>query len=460
MGKVEMLLPFSDEDSGILTVSKLNQQIKKLLEGHFPFVWVRGEISNFRVPSSGHFYFTLKDEQSQIHAVFFRAQNRFMRFVPESGTQVICQARLGVYEPRGEYQIIVEVMEPLGVGALQLAFEQLKKKLESEGLFDAARKKPLPLCPQNICIITSRTGAAIRDILKVFERSPYPLSVTLFPVAVQGSEASRQISEAIVAAENLAGEWEWDLLIVGRGGGSLEDLWPFNEEAVARAIAASSLPVISAVGHEIDFTIADLASDLRMPTPSAAAEWVVNRLAGFHRDLHNCRDRIVQVARQRLETLSMKLSYLRSRIIHPERRLESLKLLLDDRIERLSMALDRRLEKYRTLHAHLGDRLLFLNPEARIEKCRAELNRRCRDLFLSHHRILDGYRLKFQHDLSRLEALSPLAVLNRGYSISYGMPGRKVVRSFREVHIGQKVLVRLAEGKLECRVEKAEESQK
>lgn len=455
-----MLLPVTDEDGGILTVSKLNQQIKKLLEGQFPFVWVRGEISNFRVPASGHFYFTLKDEQSQIHAVFFRAQNRFMRFVPESGTQVICQARLSVYEPRGEYQIIVEVMEPLGVGALQLAFEQLKKKLESEGLFDPARKKVLPLCPQKICIITSRTGAAIRDILKVFERSPYPLSVSLFPVAVQGSEASREISEAIAAADGLAEKQEWDLLIVGRGGGSLEDLWPFNEEVVARAIAASTIPVISAVGHEIDFTIADLVSDLRMPTPTGAAEWVVNRLAGYHRELHGCRDRMVQVAKQRLETLSMKLSYLQSRITHPKRRLENLKLLLDDRIERLSMALNRRLEKYRTFHAHLGDRLLYLNPEARIQRCRADLNRQCRDLVLNHHRILDGYRLKFQHNLSRLETLSPLAVLNRGYSITYGMPDLKVIRRSNEVRTGQKVLVRLAEGQIECRVEKAEDIEK
>jgi exodeoxyribonuclease VII large subunit len=455
-----MLQPFTDEDSSILTVSKLNQQIKKLLEGQFPFVWVRGEISNFRVPSSGHFYFTLKDEQSQIHAVFFRAQNRFMRFVPESGTQVLCQARLSVYEPRGEYQIIVEVMEPLGVGALQLAFEQLKKKLQAEGLFDPARKKVLPLCPQNICIITSRSGAAIRDILKVFERSPYPLSVTLFPVSVQGSEARQEISDAIAAANSLAEKQEWDLLIVGRGGGSLEDLWPFNEEMVARAIDASWIPVISAVGHEIDFTIADLVSDLRMPTPSAAAEWVVNRLGGFHRELHGCRDRMVQVTRHRLETLSMKLSFLESRITHPKRRLENLKLVLDDRIERLAMALNRRLEKCRTFHGHLTDRLLYLNPETRIQKGRAELNRKCRDLLLNHHRILDGFRLKFQHNLSRLETLSPLAVLNRGYSITYGLPDLKVIRNCSEVSVGQKVSVRLAEGRIECLVEKTEKAEK
>ncbi len=450
-----MLLPYHSEESGILTVSRLNQQIRTLLESHFPFVWVQGEISNFRVPASGHFYFTLKDEHSQIHAVFFRAQNRFLNFVPESGMQVICQARLGVYEPRGEYQIIVEVMEPAGVGALQLAFEQLKHKLEKEGLFDPARKKPMPCCPQNVCIVTSRTGAAIRDILKIFEKSPYPVTATLFPVAVQGPEAGREISEAVAAASALSAEYQWDLLIVGRGGGSLEDLWPFNEEIVARALAGSALPVISAVGHEIDFTISDLAADMRTPTPTAAAEWVVGCLEKFHRDLHGCRDRMAHVLGQRVETLGLKLKFLESRLIHPGRRIEDLKLLVDDRLERLAMALSRRLERCRTSHAHLRDRLLYLNPETLILRGRADLNRLCKELVLHHHRILDGCRLEFQRTASRLEMLSPLAVLSRGYSITYRAVDRKILRSSSEAAPGQKVVVRLAEGRLECLVEKA-----
>ncbi|MFZ2446579.1 MAG: exodeoxyribonuclease VII large subunit [Syntrophobacteraceae bacterium] len=448
-----MRLPHHEEDGGILTVSKLNQQIKTLLEAHFPFVWVRGEISNFRVPASGHFYFTLKDEHSQVPAVFFRQQNRFLRYVPQAGMEVICQARLSVYEPRGEYQIIVEVMEPAGVGALQLAFEQLKKKLEAEGLFDHARKKPFPLCPQNICIVTSRTGAAIRDILKLFERSPYPLNVTLFPVAVQGAEASREISQAVAAANALAGEHQWDVMIVGRGGGSLEDLWSFNEEAVARAISESSIPVISAVGHEIDFTIADLVADMRMPTPSAAAEWVVGRLEKFHRDLHGFRDRVTHVFRQRLDTLAFKLKFLESRVTHPKRRLEDLKLLLDDRIERLELALNRRMERCRTLHSHLGDRLLHLNPGAQILRHRAELDRQSKELILQHQRILDGFGLAFQRNLSRLETLSPLGVLNRGYSIAYRAKDRKIIRKSIEVAAGDKVIVRLAEGRLDCTVD-------
>ncbi len=451
-------LHFGDE-SGILTVSKLNQQIKALLEGKFPFVWVKGEISNFRVPASGHFYFTLKDSQSQINAVFFRAQNRFLRFLPESGIQVICQARLSVYEPRGEYQIIVEVMEPLGVGELQLAFEALKRKLEAEGLFDPARKKVLPLCPQNICLITSKSGAAVRDILKVLRTSPYPVSVTLFPVAVQGSEARLEIAEAIESANELTWRHEWDVVIVGRGGGSLEDLWAFNEEIVARAICGSSIPVISAVGHEIDFTIADMAADLRMPTPTAAAEWVVKRLEQFHRDLHGGRDRMIQVITARLENLGLRLGYLEGRITHPKRRLENLRLTLDDRLERLSLAIERRLERMRIWHAHLSERLLYLNPEAHILKCRAQLDRLCKELVLHHRRILDGYRLRFDHNSSRLEALSPLSVLLRGYSITYRVADRKIIRSYAETGPGDRVLVRLADGRLECLVDKTEQVQ-
>ena len=444
------------DESGIFTVSKLNQQVKALLEAKFPFVWVKGEISNFRIPASGHFYFTLKDAQSQINAVFFRAQNRYLRFLPESGMQVICQARLSVYEPKGEYQLIVEVMEPLGVGQLQLAFEALKKKLEAEGLFDPAKKKVFPLCPQNICLITSKSGAAIRDILKVLQRSPYPVSVTLFPVAVQGPEARLEIAEAIMSANMLTWRYEWDMVIVGRGGGSIEDLWAFNEEVVARAISGSSIPLISAVGHETDFTIADMAADLRMPTPTAAAEWVVKRLEQFHRDLHGGKDRLAQIIEAKLESLGLKLKYLESRITHPKRMLDNLRLAVDDRLERLTLAIQRRVEKERDSCNHLHSRLLYLNPEARIQRGRAELNRLCKELMLHHHRILDGYRLRYEHNVTRLEALSPLSVLQRGYSITYRAADGKVIRSYTETRSGDRVFVRLAAGRLECLVDKAE----
>jgi exodeoxyribonuclease VII large subunit len=445
------------DESGILSVSKLNQQVKALLEESFPFVWVKGEISNFRVPASGHFYFTLKDAHSQINAVFFRARNRFLRFLPEAGMQVICQARLSVYEPRGEYQLIVEVMEPVGVGELQLAFEALKKKLAAEGLFDEARKKALPLCPQNICLVTSRSGAAIRDILKVIEKSPYPVRVTLFPVAVQGPDARFEIAQAIESANMLNRIHEWDVMIVGRGGGSLEDLWAFNEEIVARAVCGSSIPVISAVGHEIDFTIADMAADLRTPTPTAAAEWVVRTLEQFHRDLQGSRDRMVRVMRGRLENIGLKLQYLDGRITDPKRRLSTMRLTLDDRLERLVNAVRMSVERMRVTHAHLGGRLLYLKPEVRIERSRAELSRLCKDLVLHHRRIVDGLRLRFEHNLSRLEALSPLSVLSRGYSITSRVSDRRIIRKWTDTRPGDLVQVRLADGRLECLVEKAED---
>ena len=447
------------DESGILTVSSLNQQIKVLLEKKFPFVWVKGEISNFRVPASGHFYFTLKDAHSQINAVFFRAQNRYLRFLPESGMQVICQARLSVYEPRGEYQVIVEVMEPLGAGQLQLAFEALKRKLDAEGLFDPARKKTLPLCPQNVCLVTSRSGAAIRDILKVLQRSPYPVTVTVFPVAVQGTEAKFEIAEALGAASMLAWRHEWDVLIVGRGGGSIEDLWAFNEEVVARAIGACPIPTISAVGHEIDFTIADMASDLRAPTPTAAAEWVVKRLEQFHRELHSNRDRLVKVVEGKLDRLGLKLKYLEGRITHPKRRLENLRMTVDDRLERFTVSIRRRLDHARLSYEHLRGRLLYQSPEACIRKNRLEINRLSKELTLHHRRILDAYRLRFENSVSRLEALNPLSVLLRGYSITYRIADGKVVRSSSETGPGDRVMVRLAEGRLECLVLKAVSSE-
>jgi exodeoxyribonuclease VII large subunit len=348
-------------------------------------------------------------------------------------------------------------MEPLGVGELQLAFEALKKKLAAEGLFDTARKKALPLCPQNICLITSKSGAAIRDILKVLQKSPYPVMVTLFPVAVQGPEARFEIAEALESANLLTWRHEWDVLIVGRGGGSLEDLWAFNEEIVARAISRSSIPVIAAVGHEIDFTIADMAADFRMPTPTAAAEWVVKRLEQFHRDLHGSRDRMVQVVKARLENLGLRLKYLDGRISHPERRLESMRLTLDDRLERLTLAVCRSVEKMRVSHAHLSGRLLYLKPEVHILRCRAELIRLCRELVLHHHLVLDGFKLRFEHNLSRLEALNPFSVLLRGYSITCRVSDRKAIRNCADTWPGDRVLVRLADGRLECLVEKVED---
>lgn len=450
--------PFSEGGPSVFTVSELNSRIKGLLESSYRLVWVKGEISNFRIPGSGHCYFTLKDESSQIRAVLFRPQLRHLRFTPEAGLQVLCQGRISVYEPRGEYQLIVEVMEPQGLGALQLAFEQLKKKLEAEGLFDAGRKKPLPVAPQTIGIVTSPTGAAVRDILKILQRSPYPISATIFPVRVQGAEASREIAAAIETANLLAEKYEWDLLIVGRGGGSIEDLWPFNEEIVARAIASSTAPVISAVGHEIDFTISDLVCDLRMPTPTAAAEWVVAQLDRFQRELENGRDRLAKAVQQKIQTIGQKVQFLEKRLTDPRRRLADIRLMVDDRLERLQMALVRKLERLRALHANLGARLLFVQPAKRVQEYRNVLDQQVRELAIHAHKALDSKGFLLKEYASRLESVSPLAVLGRGYSITYRLPDKKhALRSSDETRPGDKVMVRLSRGNLKCTVDETNE---
>jgi exodeoxyribonuclease VII large subunit len=376
-----------------------------------------------------------------------------LRFVPESGLEVLCQARLSVYEPRGEYQLIIEVMEPQGLGALQLAFEQLKKKLEAEGLFDPKIKRAISSCPQRIAIVTSPTGAAIRDILKVLQRSASPLSITLFPVRVQGQEAAGEIAAALEASNRLAEEFKWDVIIVGRGGGSIEDLWPFNEEIVARAIAASQVPTISAVGHEIDFTISDLVADMRVPTPTAAAEWIVSQLERLHRDLSQVRERILQAAVQKISGFQQQLGFLQKRLVHPQRRLADLRLFIDDRLERLQLALTRRLERLRTMHAHLSEKLGRTHPSRDIQAYRALLDRQRRELLLHGQKIVDGQRFRLRNAAAQLESLSPLAVLARGYSITYLLPEKKVLRKASEVERGQEVLVQLAEGHLECRVQ-------
>lgn len=452
-----MLRPLSQEKPVVFTVSELNAQIKTMLESSYPLVWVMGEISNFRVPSSGHHYFTLKDDQSQIRAVFFRAQQRSLRFTPEGGLQVLCQGRLSVYEPRGEYQLIVEVMEPQGFGALQLAFEQLKKKLEKEGLFDASRKQPLPACPTHIAIVTSSTGAAIQDILRVFQRSPYALSVTLLPVRVQGREAAGEIAAAIEKANQLASAHQWDLLIVGRGGGSIEDLWPFNEEIVARALADCAIPTMSAVGHEIDLTISDLVADQRAPTPTAAAEWVVTQLDRFERELAICQEKLVNLLRQKVDAKKQILQFTESRLIDPRRRLADLRLFLDERMERILLALEGRMERAGTRLLHLQERLQRVHPLQVITALRAQLEQTCRDMTIHQQKVLNGHRLRLQENSAKLNALSPLSVLERGYAIAYLQPRREVLRDANQAHPGEEVLVQLARGNLLCEVRKIED---
>ncbi|MGQ9750679.1 exodeoxyribonuclease VII large subunit [Desulfosoma sp.] len=448
-----VISPFATTASSVvMTVSQLNARIKGLLEANFPYVWVRGEISNLRIPVSGHAYFTLKDKNSQIRAVMFRGQFGRLKFRPEDGMAVLCQGRLSVYEPRGEYQIIADILEPEGLGALQLAFEQLKEKLDKEGLLDASRKRPLPVRPQRIAVITSATGAAVRDILKVFQRCPYPLTVTLLPVRVQGEEAAPEIVQALRAVSTLKDVFRWDVVLVGRGGGSLEDLWPFNEEMTARAIAHCTVPVISAVGHEIDVTIADMVADWRAPTPTAAAQWVVNRLEEVERQLDDHAKRLRAAWIARLERARTRLAHAEARLIDPRRRLVDWRLAVDDRLERLVRAMTHRLRVWHMRSMHATQRLQQVHPQKRLVDLRTRLDLLSRRMLAENFRVMERLRLQLEAASARLESLSPLGILARGYSLTFKLPEKILVRRTSQVRPGDMVRIQLAEGQVKARV--------
>jgi exodeoxyribonuclease VII large subunit len=394
----------------VYSVSDLTTEVKAVLEDGFSAIWVEGELSNFKHHTSGHMYFTLKDAQAQLRGVMFRGHNRLLRFMPADGLAVLLFGTLTVYERRGDYQITVEFMEPKGVGALALAFEQLKARLEAEGLFAADRKRPIPRLPRKVGIVTSPTGAVVRDILTILGRRFPGLAVLVHPVPVQGPGAAEDIAAAI---GRLGARPDLDVLIVGRGGGSLEDLWAFNEEVVARAIAACPIPVISAVGHETDVTIADFVADLRAPTPSAAAELVVAQ-----------RDEL----RQRVDELSARAE------------------------AALAGRLGERQERVRMLARHLA----LLNPVVQLGR-QAERLRGLRKRLEARWDLSQlARRERLGRGAARLESLSPLAVLARGYSICFSVPGRAVVKASSEAPAGTRVAVRLHQGELRCLVEGAE----
>lgn len=435
----------------ILTVSQLTAEIKTLLERNFEHLWVEGEVSNLRLPGSGHLYFTLKDESAQIRAVMFRMQNRLLKFQPEDGLQVVGYGRLTVYEPRGEYQIVLDYLEPKGLGALQLAFEQLKEKLSREGLFDPARKKPLPPLPQKIGIVTSPTGAAIRDILQIIDRRFANVHILLYPVRVQGAGAAQEIARAI----DELGQWPGlDVMIVGRGGGSLEDLWAFNEEPVARAIHRSPVPVVSAVGHEIDFTIADFVADLRAPTPSAAAELVVRNKVELVQTLESLVRRLSQTVRMNLESRKERLSSLVYRLTDPRKRVSDQRLHLDDLSSRLAtsiqQSLGRRIDRFRMK----VESLTLLHPGKRVTDYSHRLSQIHRRLAVAGRSSMRFYRQRVEVAAGRLQSLSPLAVLERGYGIARVLPSREIIRDASRLRVDDRVNVKVHRGEFVARVEK------
>ncbi len=437
----------------ILTVTELTQEIKETLEEKFYDVWVEGEISNLRIPPSGHLYFTLKDEFSQIRAVLFRMRSKGLRFIPEDGLHIICRGRVSLYEKRGEYQLILEEIEPKGIGALQLAFLQLKEKLEKEGLFDPSRKRPIPILPQNIGIVTSPTGAVIRDMIHIIHRRFENVGILLYPVRVQGEGASREIAEGIRYFNKMKNV---DVIIVGRGGGSLEDLWAFNEEEVARAIHRSKIPIISAVGHETDYTISDFVADLRAPTPSAAAELVVKEKKELKRNLGFLKERLQSQILQNLEEMRKRIIYLRKRLIHPKKRIEDLFLKVDDLSHRIEKSMIREVKRKRERVLFLKERTLLRNPIQKIKLLRVSIHEAEKGFIQRVKRVIELKRERLGGISGKLESLSPLSVLQRGYSITRKLPSLKILRDSSEVKTGDQVEVKLYRGALTCNVEKIE----
>jgi len=435
----------------LLTVSALTRQIRSTLEQNFPSLWVEGEISNLRCPSSGHRYFTLKDQSSQIRAVLFRSQVERLKFVLQDGLEVFVLGRVSVYEPRGDYQLLLEALEPKGIGALQLAFLQLKAKLEAEGLFEPARKKSLPQYPQRIGLVTSPVGAAIHDLLTIMHRRWPFAQVLIAPVAVQGDEAVGQIVGAIQALNELG---ELDVLIVGRGGGSLEDLWAFNEECVVRAIASSRIPVVSAVGHETDVTLSDLAADCRAPTPSAAAELVVPDCFTVRHHLGHHQVRLERSMRSMIAARTVRVQVQTGRLPEPRLMLGKFVQQVDD--------LERQLY-VRMKHWCRNLQMRLLSHQSAIWERNPlyEIHRQQRALIERGTRLVRGISgciLAKRHQtelwVSQLNQLSPLAVLARGYSIVHSLRDGKVVKKSTDVSAGESVRARLHEGELICLVQR------
>jgi len=434
----------------IYTVSRLNLEVRSLIESSYPPIWVEGEISNLARPRSGHIYFSLKDESSQVRCAMFRMQNRQLEFDPEDGMQVLANVRVSLYPERGEFQLIVQFMEEAGAGALRRAFEALKQRLAAEGLFDEQSKRALPEVPKTIGVVTSPTGAALRDILHVIRRRHPGVGVVIYPVPVQGAQAAPEIVRMISVA---GARRDCDVLILARGGGSIEDLWAFNDEQVARAIRACPIPVVTGIGHEVDFTIADFAADRRAPTPSAAAELVTPDVRHLITRIGGSRQRLTTLITARIQNELENLQWLTKRLLLPRRRL----LDLTQRVDELQMRLARsvrgvpvaRRAALTALSARLGAR----HPATQVELHRArhiELRRRLLDVT---RRQLDDARAKVSETSRALNTVSPLNTLERGYSILTRAEDGALVRSADSVKRGERVHARLAKGALDLTVE-------
>lgn len=451
--------PDANAPANILTVSSLNRMARSILESNFPAVIVEGEISNLAIPASGHWYLTLKDKSAQIRCAMFRGNNRSVRFQPANGNQIIVRGRLSIYEGRGDYQLIADSMEEAGDGALRRAFEELKASLQAEGLFDQEKKQPVLSHYDHIGVVTSPTGAALQDILSVFRRRFPATRITLFPVAVQGSEAVRQIVGAIEAANRHRLKLDLQALIVSRGGGSLEDLQAFNEEPVARAIYASELPVTSAVGHEIDFTIADFVADLRAPTPSSAAELMSPDQEDHFELLQGYRLQFRGAIGQTLRQAQQALAWLMKQLKHPDRRLQEQAQNLDRLENRLRLAISNRFRRQTGDLNELARSLLAHSPAQRLQQLKIQIDNVMKSLRQAATALINTREAKLGELSRSLNTVSPLGTLGRGYSITYD-DSAKVIHRSDDAKIGSTILSRLNRGQIISVVESVENDEK
>jgi exodeoxyribonuclease VII large subunit len=448
-GGPQVSLPNNTQKT-IYSVSELTAKIKSVLEAGFPFVWICGEVSNLRIPSSGHCYFTLKDDSAQIAAVVFRGQYRQTRIDIEDGMSIVGLGRLSVYEPRGNYQIILEYLEPAGLGALQLAFEKLKKRLAAEGYFDPKHKKPIPFIPSKISVVTSPSGAVVHDILTILNRRFHNLRIEIVPVSVQGPRSEAEICSALNLVNRRA---DSDVIILARGGGSLEDLQAFNSETVAKAIFSSVIPVISAVGHETDVTIADFVADVRAPTPSAAAELVVPEKDALLRHKSNLDQALQRSFTKQVERLILNFKQLNLRLKNPRKRIQEKWLRIDDLGGRLVRSLAVQIQ-------HTSDRLGWLvhrldtgSPVAQIQKHKSKLELISDNIFKILLKTISTNMFVIRENTMKLNALNPLSILDRGYSITRTLIEKRIVRHPDQVSLKDNLEVLLAGGTLLCNVQ-------
>lgn len=435
------------EEKTVFSVSQLNRKAKQLLETHLPLIWVTGEISGLSRPGSGHWYLTLKDQNAQIRCAMFRGANSRIRWQVENGQQVLVRARVSIYEGRGDYQLIVEHMEQAGAGLLQQQYEQLKQKLQSEGLFDEQHKKPLPAVSQHIGVITSASGAALADILTVFARRQPSLHITVIPVSVQGAEAAPSMIEALDLAVQFG---EFDLLIIGRGGGSIEDLWAFNNEALVRKLFACPIPTISAVGHEVDFTLCDFVADVRAPTPSASAEIASIDGEQWQQSLDQLSLDLEKSVLRILKTYGQHLNTLRKQLRHPKQELRLKKQQLSSLEQRMTMAQKSLSQNTQNRLAHLKIKLQQNSPTGGIKYQRHNLTQLNKRLKRAITQTTSEKQLKLQHSSHMLDAVSPLKILDRGYAVVKTETG--IVKNSEEISVGQRVTTRISEGEFTSQI--------